>query len=102
MTSFFADYDLLLTPTVACPAFAAAGPVPAVIDGRDASATGAEAFSMLANATWLPAISIPAGVTKDGLPVGLQVIGRRWSDGLLLQLTQLLGSVQPWPRYAPL
>jgi aspartyl-tRNA(Asn)/glutamyl-tRNA(Gln) amidotransferase subunit A len=102
MTSFFADYDLLLTPTVACPPFAAAGPVPGVIDGRDASATGAEAFSMLANATWLPAISIPAGVTKDGLPVGLQVIGRRWSDGLLLQLTQLLGSVQPWPRNAPL
>lgn len=102
MAACFADYDLLLTPAVACPAFAAAGPVPGVIDGKDASATGAEAFSMLANAAWVPAISMPAGATGDGLPVGLQVVGRRWSDGLLLQLTQLLESVQPWPRTAPL
>jgi aspartyl-tRNA(Asn)/glutamyl-tRNA(Gln) amidotransferase subunit A len=101
LTGFFCDYDLLLTPAVACPAFAAAGPVPAVIDGKDASATGAEAFSMLANATWVPAISIPAGLTRDGLPVGLQVIGRRWADGMLLRLAQLMESVQPWSRYAP-
>jgi aspartyl-tRNA(Asn)/glutamyl-tRNA(Gln) amidotransferase subunit A len=33
--------------------------------------------------------------------VGLQVIGRRWADGLLLRLAQLMESVQPWPRYAP-
>jgi aspartyl-tRNA(Asn)/glutamyl-tRNA(Gln) amidotransferase subunit A len=102
MADFFSDHDLLLTPAVACPAFAAAGPVPGIIDGKDASATGAEAFSMLANAAWLPAISIPAGLTGDGLPVGLQVIGRRWSDGLLLQLAQLMDSVRPWPLNAPL
>jgi Asp-tRNA(Asn)/Glu-tRNA(Gln) amidotransferase A subunit family amidase len=102
MADFFSDHDLLLTPTVACPAFAAAGPVPAVIDGKDASATGAEAFSMLANAAWVPAISVPAGLTRDGLPVGLQVIGRRWSDGLLLRLAKLMESVQPWPGNAPL
>jgi aspartyl-tRNA(Asn)/glutamyl-tRNA(Gln) amidotransferase subunit A len=101
LNDVFSDYDLLLTPTVACPAFAAAGPVPAMIDGKDASATGAEAFSMLANATWVPAISIPAGLTAAGLPVGLQVIGRRWSDGLLLQLARLMESVQPWPKNAP-
>jgi aspartyl-tRNA(Asn)/glutamyl-tRNA(Gln) amidotransferase subunit A len=102
MTAFFSDHDLLITPSVACPAFAAAGPNPGVIDGRDASATGSEAFSMVANAAWLPAISIPAGLTKDGLPVGLQVIGRRWSDGLLLQLAHALYSIQPWPRNAPI
>ncbi|HEY6295964.1 MAG TPA: amidase [Streptosporangiaceae bacterium] len=101
MTDLFSAYDLLLTPAVACPAFAAAGPVPALIDGKDASATGAEAFSMLANAAWVPAISIPAGLTGDGLPVGLQVIGRRWSDDLLLRLAQLMESVQPWPLNAP-
>lgn len=101
LASFFSDHDLLLTPTVACPAFDAAGPVPAVIDGRDASSTGAEAFSMLANAAWVPAISVPAGLTKEGLPVGLQLIGPRWSDGLLLQLAQLMYAVRPWPRNAP-
>lgn len=102
IASFFSEYDLLLTPTVACPAFDADGPVPDVIDGKDASGTGAEAFSMLANAAWLPAISIPAGLTKEGLPVGLQVIGRRWSDGLLLQMAHLLYSVRPWPLNAPI
>jgi Asp-tRNA(Asn)/Glu-tRNA(Gln) amidotransferase A subunit family amidase len=101
VADFFADHDLLLTPSVACPAFAAAGPVPALIDGKDASATGAEAFSMIANAAWVPAISIPAGLTADGLPVGLQVIGRRWSDGLLLRLARLMESAQPWPPNAP-
>ena len=102
MSSFFGENDLLMTPTVACPAFAAEGPIPEVIDERDATATGAEAFTMVANLAWLPGISIPAGLTKTGLPVGLQVIGRRWSDGLLLQLADLLASVRPWPRHAPL
>ena len=102
MTAFFSDHDLLITPSVACPAFDAAGPNPVVIDGRDASATGSEAFSMLANAAWVPAISIPAGLTKDGLPVGLQLVGRRWSDGLLLQLAHAMYSIHPWPRNAPM
>jgi Asp-tRNA(Asn)/Glu-tRNA(Gln) amidotransferase A subunit family amidase len=101
MSSVFADYDLLLTPTVACAAFNAEGPIPDVIDGRDATATGAEAFTMVANLAWLPAISIPAGLTKAGLPVGLQLIGRRWSDGLLLQLARLWELTQPWPHHAP-
>jgi aspartyl-tRNA(Asn)/glutamyl-tRNA(Gln) amidotransferase subunit A len=102
MAAFFGDYDLLLTPTVACAAFNAEGPIPEVIDGRDATATGAEAFTMVANLAWLPAISIPAGLTAAGLPVGLQVIGRRWSDGLLLQLAHLYESASPWPHNAPL
>jgi aspartyl-tRNA(Asn)/glutamyl-tRNA(Gln) amidotransferase subunit A len=102
MSEFFAGNDLLMTPTVACPAFDAEGPIPEVIDGRDATATGAEAFTMVANLAWLPAISIPAGLTQTGLPVGLQVIGRRWSDGVLLQLANLFASVRPWPRHAPL
>jgi Asp-tRNA(Asn)/Glu-tRNA(Gln) amidotransferase A subunit family amidase len=102
MSGVFAENDLLMTPTVACPAFDAEGPIPEVIDGRDARATGAEAFTMVANLAWLPAISIPAGLTKTGLPVGLQVIGRRWSDGVLLQLANVFASVRPWPRHAPL
>lgn len=101
VTAFFSERDLLMTPTVACPAFEATGPIPDVIDGRDASATGAEAFTMLASLAWVPAISIPAGQTKSGLPVGLQIVGRRWSDGILLQLADLFYSVQPWTRNAP-
>lgn len=102
VNAFFADHDLLMTPTVACAAFDARGPIPAVIDGRDASATGAEAFTMFANLAWVPAISIPAGVTAAGLPVGLQVVGPRWTDDLLLQLALTMERVNPWPLHAPM
>jgi Asp-tRNA(Asn)/Glu-tRNA(Gln) amidotransferase A subunit family amidase len=102
VTAFFADYDLLLTPTVACAAFDARGPIPDVIDGKDASATGAEAFTMFANLAWVPAVSIPAGITKAGLPVGLQVVGRRWADDLLLQLAMTMEREHPWPLHAPM
>jgi aspartyl-tRNA(Asn)/glutamyl-tRNA(Gln) amidotransferase subunit A len=102
VSMFFADHDLLLTPTVACAAFDARGPIPEVIDGRDASATGAEAFTMFANLAWVPAISIPAGLTSAGLPVGLQVVGRRWTDDLLLQLAMCMERTHPWPLRAPM
>ena len=102
VSAFFSEYDLLMTPTVACPAFDAQGPIPAIIDGRDATATGAEAFTMLANLAWVPAISVPAGLTRSGLPVGLQIIGRRWTDDLLLQLALVMERIKPWPRHAQL
>jgi len=101
VNTFFAEHDLLMTPTVACAAYDARGPVPTVIDDRDATATGAEAFTMLANLAWVPAISIPAGVTAAGLPVGLQVVGRRWTDDLLLQLALSVERASPWPLHAP-
>jgi Asp-tRNA(Asn)/Glu-tRNA(Gln) amidotransferase A subunit family amidase len=81
--------DLLLTPTVACEPFPAAGPVPATIAGRAVPLGGAEPFTMLANLTWLPAISIFAGFTARGLPVGLQVCARWGWDGTLLRLAQI-------------
>jgi Asp-tRNA(Asn)/Glu-tRNA(Gln) amidotransferase A subunit family amidase len=102
IADFLADYDLLMTPTVACPAFSAEGPIPDVIDGRDATATGAEAFTMMANLAWLPAISVPAGTTTAGLPVGLQIIGRRWSDALLVQIAHVVETTSPWPHHSPL
>jgi aspartyl-tRNA(Asn)/glutamyl-tRNA(Gln) amidotransferase subunit A len=56
---------------------------------------------MLANLAWVPAISIPAGLTSTGLPVGLQVVGRRWTDDLLLQLALGVERTHPWPLHAP-
>jgi aspartyl-tRNA(Asn)/glutamyl-tRNA(Gln) amidotransferase subunit A len=93
---------VLLCPTTAVPAFAAEGPPPSVIGGRE---TGNPAmstpFTMLANLCWNPAISVPAGLTTSGLPVGLQVIGRRHTDEVPLRLARLLEDVRPWPRLAP-
>ena len=93
--------DVFLTPTTAVPAFPAEGPLPFEIDGRDASASGPTPFTMLANLCWNPAVSVPAGVTAGGLPVGLQVVGRRHADDVVLRLARLYEQARPWPRLAP-
>jgi aspartyl-tRNA(Asn)/glutamyl-tRNA(Gln) amidotransferase subunit A len=96
----FEEVDLLLTPTTAVPAFAAAGPPTEVIDGQPTEPPGAGAtpFTMLANLCWNPAISMPAGRTAGGLPVGLQVVARRHHDELPLRLARILEQTRPWPR----
>ena len=57
---------------------------------------------MLANLANLPAISVPAGSTADGLPVGLQVIGPRYGEDLLLAAAARYERARPWPRHAPI
>jgi aspartyl-tRNA(Asn)/glutamyl-tRNA(Gln) amidotransferase subunit A len=106
--AIFREVDVLLTPTTAVPAFAAAGPPPTTIAGEDLEerfgvAAGAMSvpFTMLANLAWNPACSAPAGVSSDGLPVGVQIMGRRHEDHVVLRLARLLEQSQPWPRHAP-
>jgi len=89
----FGDVDVLLTPTTAVPAFAAEGPPP--------GGAMATPFTMLANLCWNPSISVPAGLTTDGLPVGLQITVSRHRDDLALRLARIWEQTQPWPRHAP-
>ncbi|MGA9797020.1 MAG: amidase [Rhizomicrobium sp.] len=96
VAEFFKDNDLLMSPATACKPYAADITTPQVIDGRDASETGAEPFGMLANACWNPSISIPAGLTSDGLPVGLQITARRHRDDILLRLARIYERAFPW------
>jgi aspartyl-tRNA(Asn)/glutamyl-tRNA(Gln) amidotransferase subunit A len=105
----FEEVDVLLTPTTAVPAFAAEGPPPTTIAGEDLVArfgmmqAGAMSvpFTMLANLCWNPACSVPAGLSSEGLPVGLQIMGRRHADDVVLRLARLFELAQPWPRHAP-
>jgi aspartyl-tRNA(Asn)/glutamyl-tRNA(Gln) amidotransferase subunit A len=101
VAAIFADVDVLLTPSTAVPAFPAAGPMPIEINGREVPAGMAVPFTMLANLCWNPAISLPAGVNSEGLPVGLQVIARRHRDEVPLRLGRIFEQVRPWPRFAP-
>jgi aspartyl-tRNA(Asn)/glutamyl-tRNA(Gln) amidotransferase subunit A len=99
IAAFFRDADVLLTPCHSTPAFAAEGPLPEWIAGKDASQTHGDSFPMLANIGWNPSISVPAGLTSDGLPVGLLITVRRHRDDIALRLARILELTTPWPKH---
>ncbi len=101
VAEIFERIDVLLTPTTAIPAHVAEGPPPATIDGREVHPAMAVPFTMLANLCWNPAISVPAGYTTDGLPVGLQIMVRRHADEIALRLARIAEQSAPWQRIAP-
>jgi aspartyl-tRNA(Asn)/glutamyl-tRNA(Gln) amidotransferase subunit A len=102
LAAVYDDVDLVLSPTTAVPAFAAEGPMPSVIGGvKLATPALAVPFTMAANLCWNPAISLPCGLTSEGLPVGMQVMARRHRDDIVLRLARLFEEASPWPLLAP-
>jgi aspartyl-tRNA(Asn)/glutamyl-tRNA(Gln) amidotransferase subunit A len=99
--ALFDKYDLLLTPTIARPPFGVGLDHPAEIAGRPVSPWAWSPFTYAFNLTGQPAASVPAGLTKDGLPVGLQVVGRRFQDGLVLRASAAFERARPWAGARP-
>jgi len=97
----FEDVDVVLTPSTAVPAFDAEGPMPTEINGETVFPAMVVPFTMIGNLCWNPAVSVPAGLTSDGLPIGLQVMCRRHADDVVLRLARLYEQARPWPRFAP-
>lgn len=83
MARVFDDIDLLLTPATQLPAFVAQGPMPTEIAGTPVDHWGALAATFPFNLTGQPAVSVPAGFA-GGAPIGLQLVGRRHADTLVL------------------
>jgi len=102
IAELFEHTDVLLTPTNACPPFAAEGPMPTEIDGRACHGGHAALLTMLANIANLPSISVPAGLTADGLPVGLMITAPRHREDICLRLARIMEQSAPWPRHAPM
>ncbi|HEX3648154.1 MAG TPA: amidase, partial [Pseudonocardiaceae bacterium] len=96
MGRFHLDHDLLLTPTVPIPAFAAGQEVPT--GWPEPRWTSWTPFTYPFNMTQQPAASVPCGFTASGLPIGLQVVGPRHSDALVLAACRLFEQAQPWWR----
>ncbi len=96
MRQFMQRYDLLVTPSVAVPAFEAraAGTVP--MDPQ--AMLGWTPFSYPFNLTQQPAITVPCGLTSKGLPMGLQIVGPMFGDALVLRAARAFESVHPVPR----
>ncbi len=98
---FFARYDLLLTPTVACPPFKAGIDNPSEIAGRPIPDYGWIPFTYPFNLTGQPAASVPCGFTRDGLPIGLQIVGRRFDEATVLRAAACFEEAQPWVGKRP-
>ncbi|WP_430789967.1 amidase [Virgibacillus flavescens] len=81
----FETYDLILSPTLAVPAFNYELLGPEEIEGKKIEADSDWMMTHMYNMTGLPAASIPAGQTKSGLPIGMQLAGNRFGDGLVLR-----------------
>jgi aspartyl-tRNA(Asn)/glutamyl-tRNA(Gln) amidotransferase subunit A len=108
VADIFEQVDFVICATNPDVAFGAQGPMPTVVDGVDLIAEhGFEAalgnngaLTIPANTTGHPAVAIPIG-TVDGLPVSMQVIGRRHAEQLLLDLARVVELERPWPLVAP-
>jgi Asp-tRNA(Asn)/Glu-tRNA(Gln) amidotransferase A subunit family amidase len=92
------DDVVLLTPTMCVEGFFADG---RMVDGGG-PATDAEVYNTAAtNITGHPSLSVPAGLSANGVPFGLQITGPRWADDLVLALGAAYQAANPWPLAAP-
>lgn len=96
MWKFMKRYDLLLTPTLAVPPFPVHIQGPEKIDGQIVHPFRWLNFTFPFNFTGQPAISVPAGFTKDKLPVGLQIVGRHLDDPTVMRAAAAFEKAKPW------
>ena len=96
---FMLDFDLVLTPAMECVAFPLGRTAPQSTGGVPVTGVGDNwcHFCYAFNLTGQPAISVPMGLI-DGLPVGLQIVGRRWEDDVVLRAAAAWQAAYPWRR----
>jgi len=102
---FFEQYDLLLTPQMPLGAWSKQpGPNegPKEIDGTPApDMFDRLPFTYPFDLTGQPAMTVPCGFTDEGLPVGLQIVGRRFEEPLVLRAAAAFEALQPWAQQRP-
>jgi aspartyl-tRNA(Asn)/glutamyl-tRNA(Gln) amidotransferase subunit A len=98
---FFASYDLLLCPTVAVPPFGLGIEGPTQIAGRQVDRRAWIVMTPLFNLTGQPAATVPCGFTDDGLPIGLQIVGRRFDEATVLRASAAFEAERPWAQKRP-
>jgi amidase len=99
---FMETHDLLILPTVAVPPFPVEQPYPTEINGKPLE-NYSQWFSLTygITLTGLPAISVPCGFTRTGLPVGLQIAGGWRADSTVLRTAAAFETAAPWAHLRP-
>ena len=96
----FEDYDLILSPVTVCPPVKNADDMntkgPEFVNGVKTEQLIGFCETFLVNFTGNPAASIPAGLTSEGLPVGLQIIGKKFRDEDVLAASYAFEQISPW------
>ena len=92
----FSEVDLLITPTVPYDPPPARGPFPVETEGRRQPPAGVAAFTIPFNLSWHPAATVRAGLSIAGLPIGLQIVGPRHRDDVVLQASRAFERERPW------
>lgn len=99
MGRFHRTYDVLVTPTLPLTAFPVGQDVP---DGSSSPDwTSWTPYTYPFNLTQQPALSVPCGFSSRGLPIGLQIVGPRHADALVLRVGQAYQGVTDWHRRVP-
>ena len=99
---FLSGRDLLITPTSATPPFPVEQPHVTEINGRPVGKAMQRSYLTYAfSVLGLPAISIPCGFTRAGLPVGLQIVGKRRAEAAVLRAAAAFEAARPWAPHVP-
>ncbi|MFX1299089.1 MAG: amidase [Promethearchaeota archaeon] len=105
MHEYFKRYDLLITPTTPLPAFKVEwdekGTRFPSIKNKALSISSWMSFTYPFNMTGHPAISIPCGWSNKGLPIGMQIVGKRYDEKTVLQVSKVFEEISPWQDKRP-
>jgi len=97
----FARVDVLVTPTVPYDPPPARGPIPSETEGRPQVPLSIASFTIPFNLSWHPAATVRVGLSRAGLPIGMQIVGPRHRDDLVLQVARAFEQERPWHPVGP-
>jgi aspartyl-tRNA(Asn)/glutamyl-tRNA(Gln) amidotransferase subunit A len=92
----FANTDVIVLPSAAALPWKAEDAYPTYIDGQEVGPRGHAVYTGWVNAAGLPGLALPCAPSREGLPIGMQLVGRYGSDDMLLRLGEAYESAHPW------
>ena len=99
--ALFECVDVLVMPSVAALPWPAEAAFPTHIDGHEVGPRGHAIYTGWVNAAGLPSLAVPTAPSREGLPIGLQLIGAYGNDDMLLELGAAFEAVAPWAHRWP-